>query len=225
LYVGGAFTHAGTTSADRIARWGGTSWSALGQGLNDTAAVMAQFDDGTGPMLVVGGLFTSAPDSGDSHLAAWGRSNCPVGTGFCFGTSGCPCGNNGSTGEGCASSLGVGGQLVAIGHPSITSDSIVLHGSQMPDSSVLYFQGTTMTNAPFGDGLRCVAGSVIRLGIEHNVGGISLYPETANAPVSVRGMIGAPGTREYQAWYRNAAAFCTSSSFNLSNGWEIVWTN
>ncbi|MEY2806172.1 MAG: hypothetical protein RIR65_589, partial [Planctomycetota bacterium] len=32
-----------------------------------------------------------------------------------------------------------------------------------------------------------------------------------------------PGTRTYQAWYRNAAAFCTPSGFNLGNGLEIVW--
>jgi hypothetical protein len=31
------------------------------------------------------------------------------------------------------------------------------------------------------------------------------------------------GMRTYQAWYRNAAAFCTSSTFNLSNGLLIDW--
>ena len=41
--------------------------------------------------------------------------------------------------------------------------------------------------------------------------------------VSVKGLITAPGTRTYQVWYRNAAAFCTASTFNLSNGVSIVW--
>jgi hypothetical protein len=27
----------------------------------------------------------------------------------------------------------------------------------------------------------------------------------------------------YQVWYRNAASFCTPSTFNLSNGIEIAW--
>jgi hypothetical protein len=31
--------------------------------------------------------------------------------------------------------------------------------------------------------------------------------------------------RMYQVWYRNAAAFCTSSTFNLSNGYRVVWSN
>jgi hypothetical protein len=40
----------------------------------------------------------------------------------------------------------------------------------------------------------------------------------------VRGLIPlAGGTREYQCWYRNAAAFCTASTFNLTNGLEILW--
>jgi hypothetical protein len=33
-----------------------------------------------------------------------------------------------------------------------------------------------------------------------------------------------PGVRTYQAWYRNAAVFCTASTFNLSNGYSITWT-
>jgi hypothetical protein len=33
----------------------------------------------------------------------------------------------------------------------------------------------------------------------------------------------APGTRYYQTWYRNAAVFCTVSTFNLTNGFQISW--
>jgi hypothetical protein len=29
--------------------------------------------------------------------------------------------------------------------------------------------------------------------------------------------------RWYQAWYRNAAGFCSAAPFNLSNGLEILW--
>ena len=31
-------------------------------------------------------------------------------------------------------------------------------------------------------------------------------------------------TRSYQGWYRNAAAYCTSATFNLSNGLRIDWS-
>ena len=29
--------------------------------------------------------------------------------------------------------------------------------------------------------------------------------------------------RYYQVWYRNAAAFCTPSTFNTSNGYAVTW--
>ena len=34
LYVGGDFSAAGGSSANRVAKWNGSAWSALGAGLN-----------------------------------------------------------------------------------------------------------------------------------------------------------------------------------------------
>ena len=79
------------------------------------------------------------------------------------------------------------------------------------------------TGTVFGDGLRCAGGMVVRLGTKTNVAGSSHYPAAGDPSVSVRGSITAPGTRTYQVWYRNAASFCTPSTFNLSNGLSIVW--
>jgi hypothetical protein len=36
-------------------------------------------------------------------------------------------------------------------------------------------------------------------------------------------MVASPGLRTYQLWYRNAAVFCTTSTFNLTNGIEVSW--
>jgi hypothetical protein len=30
-------------------------------------------------------------------------------------------------------------------------------------------------------------------------------------------------TRYYQAWYRDAATFCTTETFNLTNGIAVFW--
>jgi hypothetical protein len=94
-------------------------------------------------------------------------------------------------------------------------------------SSVLYFQGTTQVGggggAAFGDGLRCAGGAVVRLGTKMNVGGASQYPAAGDLSVSVRGQVTTPGTRQYQVWYRNAAAFCQPDTYNLTNGLTIVW--
>jgi hypothetical protein len=154
------------------------------------------------------------------------------GTPYCFGdgtSTACPCGNAGATGNGCASSVNaLGGHLGTSGSASLAADTLVLGGSGMPNSSVLYFQGTTQLNgglgAMFGDGLRCAGGTIIRLGTKTNVAGASQYPAAGDASVSVRGAVTAPGTRTYQVWYRNAAAFCTPSTFNLSNGVAITWS-
>ncbi len=150
---------------------------------------------------------------------------------FCFGDgsgTACPCGNAGISGRGCASSVSASGALLAgQGAPSLAADTLVLHGSDMPNSSALYFQGTAMTSggagAVFGDGLRCAGGTVVRLGTKTNASGASQYPVAGDASVSVKGAVTSPGTRTYQTWYRNAAAFCTPSTFNLSNGLEVTW--
>ncbi|MCY2959059.1 MAG: calcium-binding protein [Planctomycetota bacterium] len=154
-----------------------------------------------------------------------------VGTAFCFGdgsATACPCGNVGAAGSGCANSVsGSGALLAGSGSASLGGDTLVLVGSGMPNSSALYFQGTSQLNggagSVFGDGLRCAGGTILRLGVKPNAGGSSQYPVGGDLPVSVRGLVTTPGTRTYQVWYRNAAAFCTASTFNLSNGLELQW--
>jgi hypothetical protein len=153
------------------------------------------------------------------------------GTVYCSGDgsgTACPCGNAGAPGNGCASSVdALGAHLGATGAASIASDTFVLVGSNMPNSSALYFQGTSQTaggaGSVFGDGLRCASGSVIRLGTKTNAGGSSSYPAAGDAPVSVKGVNSAGAVRDYQIWYRNAAAFCTIATFNLSNGLQVTW--
>src|SRR6266436_3774410 len=41
LYAGGYFVTAGGVSANRIAKWDGSSWSALGSGMNGTVNALA----------------------------------------------------------------------------------------------------------------------------------------------------------------------------------------
>ncbi|MBL8861224.1 MAG: hypothetical protein JNK02_04350 [Planctomycetes bacterium] len=155
-----------------------------------------------------------------------------AGAPFCAGDGGgtaCPCGNASAIGahEGCLNSLGLGARLVASGEASIVFDTLVLAGSQMPNSSALYFQGTAQQSGGaggvFGDGLRCASGSVVRLGTKTNSGGASQYPAGGDQGIAAKGLVLAPGSRTYQVWYRNAAAFCTASTFNLTNGWRTVW--
>jgi len=61
LYAGGAFTFpSGGVAANRIARWDGSSWEALGSGVNGDVLALTVFDEGGGSALYVGGEFTTA---------------------------------------------------------------------------------------------------------------------------------------------------------------------
>jgi len=157
------------------------------------------------------------------------------GVAFCSGSgagAACPCGNVGGEGRGCGNSASSdGARLDAYGVASVTNDSLGLSVSSAPPSAaVLFIQGSDRQSsgagAVFGDGLRCVAGNVIRLGLRNSTGGTArIGVPYGDEPISTRGAVGpAGGTLHYQAWFRDPAAFCTSSTFNLSNGTSVVWT-
>jgi len=153
---------------------------------------------------------------------------------FCFGDgtgTACPCSNSSTVGakSGCANSVGVAGsRLRCSGTPSISSDTISLNGSSLITGPGLYFQGTVALNGglgnAFGDGLRCVGGTNVRLGIITASGGVSSYPRPSIDPaVSIVGGLAPGDTRHYQLWYRDSATFCSASTFNLTNAATLTW--
>lgn len=71
LYVGGLFTSAGGLPANRVAAWDGSSWSALGDGLNERATAVTI---GAGGDVFVGGWFTTAGGAGAAYVARWNGS-------------------------------------------------------------------------------------------------------------------------------------------------------
>jgi hypothetical protein len=155
-------------------------------------------------------------------------------TPFCFGDGSgtpCPCNNHSPTAAhaGCLSSIGQGGRMTASGLSVVSADTLSLDGATMPATATcLYFQGTLQENAGAGsvrgDGLFCTGGSLIRLGTRTNVAGSSSFPGASGQSVSVRGAVNpAGGTYYYQAWYRNAAAYCTPDTYNLTNGLAVTW--
>jgi len=75
LYAAGLFDVAGGQPASGIARWSGSSWSSLGQGLMGTETTRGEallaFDDGTGEALYVGGIFGMAGGQPAMSVARW----------------------------------------------------------------------------------------------------------------------------------------------------------
>ena len=87
LIVGGAFTDAGGTAANHVARWDGQSWHALGDGVRfesggyDIGSVRAlAVYDGN---LIAGGFFNEAGGGTTYDIAQWdGSSWAPLGSGI-----------------------------------------------------------------------------------------------------------------------------------------------
>lgn len=78
LYAGGTFSTMNDTRASRIAKWNGTSWSAVGGGVTSTVQYLVRdlcvWDDGSGPALFAGGRFQTAGGTPANNVAKWDGS-------------------------------------------------------------------------------------------------------------------------------------------------------
>lgn len=139
----------------------------------------------------------------------------------------CPCGNFGARGHGCASSTAPGGALLD-SDGVVAADSVVLHASDMPATSTAFFlasDANAQNGLPFGDGLRCVDGTIVRLGARASAGGNASFPDAIGTTLSAASgrVVGSGDLSYYQVAYRNAAAFCTIDTLNATNGLRVRW--
>ncbi len=186
-----------------------------------TAVVGAQGDDDNGSFSGAAYVFDVSP-----------------GAAYCFGDGSgavCPCNNTGGLEEGCEHSGGAGARLRATGTASIAAgDLTLLATNAIPGQPGLFFQGLDAAangdGLPFGDGLRCATGGVIRLGVGlPGPGGCVATDGSCGAmpdgPIDVATEGGvAPGdVRRYQFWYRDPVGGPCGSGFNLTNGFEVLW--
>lgn len=158
-------------------------------------------------------------------------------TPFCdgsgVGTSCLACGNNGAPNNGCAnSSFAAGGHLASSGMAgaSAGTDTLKLTATNVTGPG-LFFQATGLSGSPiaFGDGELCASQGIIRLGVvfpgSPSPANTAVYPGglTPN-PIHIGGgPLVAGDVRHYQCWYRDAIAFCTGATFNLTNGVTLTW--
>jgi len=191
------------------------------------------FDEGSGPTIHVAGEFDIVERMNSLHVASFRTCAASEAASFCYGDfspgSNCPCGGQSAawSGQGCPNSTGQGGVLSYGGVSSLSADTAALIGTRMPNGPALYFQGTVQlgggNGATFGDGKRCVGGSVARLAVKLNSSGASQFPIPGDSPISMMGQVPGVGALHYQIWYRDSASFCTPSTFNLTNGITILW--
>jgi Tol biopolymer transport system component len=157
---------------------------------------------------------------------------------FCFGdgtqATACPCSNSGSTWRGCQNSAATGGAVLT--NAGVTSpDTLVLVSmAELPSALSIFLQGNAdlAPGAVFGDGVRCVGGTLKRLYSKNAVGGVVSAPGPGDPSISARSAaLGdpiAPGsTRSYQVYYRDPnLAFCAppaGDSWNVSSANRVVW--
>ena len=223
----------------------GSAWQVV---RNFTAATNAWTDDAIEVGVAVPASSTvrfrfSVSDVGTGSVIEGGldaflvdvRSCTPGGASFCAGDgsgTACPCGNAGGAGRGCGhSGNAAGARLRAFGGASVSSDLVTLAVDGLPATApTLLFQGTATVaggaGGVFGDGLRCAAGAVVRFPAREASGGlVSMgHGVAGDLPISVTGLVPAGGgARHYQGWFRNSAPFCTSDTFNTTNGVTVTW--
>ncbi|MBL8861826.1 MAG: FG-GAP repeat protein [Planctomycetes bacterium] len=119
-------------------------------------------------------------------------------------------------------STGVPALISHTGTVSISANNFGLLCTGLPpNTSALFYFGQTEIQQPFGNGFRCVGGSVFRLGIQQaSPGGtIARNLDFPTAP----GALGPGSTAKFQCWYRNPAA--GGAGFNLSNGLSATFCN
>jgi plastocyanin len=165
-------------------------------------------------MGMTGGVTITSPGPGEAFCSGDGS-----------GTA-CPCGNTGNSGEGCANDTGSGALMSGAGSASISADDLVLNVVNLTQGPGLFFQGNNAVNSangnPFGDGLRCAGGSVIRLEVQFANAGNNFSTQTS-LPIAASGGANVGQTKRYQYWYRDAGTSPCNSLFNLSNGYEVTW--
>jgi hypothetical protein len=186
----------------------GTSWSsnsisgsaiqALGVTLGNNMRVRFTANDGGTASIVESGL--------DGFRVA--RIVCNgIGVNYCTSTA------NSSGGAALAS---------ATGSNSVAANNLVLHAAPLPSSvNGLFFFGVAAMQAPFGNGVKCIASPVVRLPIGTASAGGQLDIAVNNALPPAAPHLTVGSTWNFQAWFRDPAA--GGSNYNLSDGFRITF--
>jgi hypothetical protein len=150
----------------------------------------------------------------------------------------CPCSNPPSgPGRGCDNSAATGGaSLAASGSAYLSIDSLAFTTSaERPTATSVLLQGTALApnGVVYGQGVRCVVGTLKRLYLKLAVAGSITAPDfgAGDPSTSVRsaalGDVILPGqSRSYLVYYRDPTVLggCpASSTFNATQTGQVTW--
>ena len=153
------------------------------------------------------------------------------------GVIACPCANPPSgAGRGCDNSAATGGAVLsAAGAAYLTTDTLVLTTSgEKPTATSVLLQGTApvAAGAVYGQGVRCVGGSLRRLFTQTASGGSITVPGGGGPPISARSAAKgdpiSPGqSRWYLVYYRDPILLggCPpADAFNTTQTGRVAWS-
>jgi len=195
--------------------------------------------DGQGE-LIVSEISYPSYSSFSSPLGRAGRAQVYGGAysaeiGSALAAAGCPCGNAGSSGTGCANSAGAGARLLALGSTSVSEGHLILGATDTPafEEAVLFTGPAPLGSPrPFGGGLLLLATPYRRVATHLNdpsglwtwnrYHGFPQIPDIG-APYEFHQTFQAGQTYRFQVWYTDAADPC-GRGFNLTNAVELTMT-
>ena len=125
------------------------------------------------------------------------------------------------------SNSATGASISGSGSTSVGANNFTLVSENaIPNGAGLFFYGPNTDLVPFGDGFRCVGGSIRRFnpGMFSDNMGMAVRPVDFTVPPANAGthMITPGSIWFFQHWYRDVPA--GMSGFNLSNGLAVQFT-
>ncbi|MFT7677990.1 MAG: hypothetical protein ACI8QC_001976 [Planctomycetota bacterium] len=124
--------------------------------------------------------------------------------------------------EGLANSTGLVASISASGSLVVSDNSFTLNAADVPaGENGIFFYGGSQTTLPFGNGVRCVGGTLYRLPVvsASGMGTVSYTPNLASPPLG--GQITAGSTWNFQLWYRDPSA--GGANYNATEGLSVIF--
>ncbi|MFT4538036.1 MAG: hypothetical protein ACI841_005059 [Planctomycetota bacterium] len=119
-----------------------------------------------------------------------------------------------------ANSTGAPAEIFVYGSTSIAQNDLVLNAAPVPNQFGIFYYGPNQIQAPFGDGVRCVGGSICRLDVEMASDNL-LSHAVDYTTIPSACAIQAGETHNIQAWFRDPTG--GQAGFNLSNAIELMF--
>ncbi len=237
LAIAGDTLIAGAAADDDVSLYGGSAYHYQRQGgswMLSCKLLPTEATSGFAAQSAIdGGTFVlSSP-----HGGTWGSARVftdpprVIGVSLVFGDGSaapCPCGNESQVGLGlgCVNSTGHGARLHGFGTTGVAADDLGAWATGLaPYQFCLLWGGAGIVGSglglPFGDGLRAVGGSVVRLGVRS--AGSSGGARWSGGLCARAGWLSGH-TVYVQAWYRDPVGGPCGFEFNTSNAleWQLT---